>query len=196
MAGFGRLRERLLKILMDLSNESLLEFSDQHLAYELVSLFSALEWFAKTPATSSPKTLAEAINLQLSSHYLIAVIIHSRCLYEFFYIDKRTSSRRGDDALAAHFFSAPGRWEALRPRLTNASLQFFRRANKEVLHLTYSRLALTDLTRKWNLKAIVGDILNAALVFAENADSSKLHKNVTNDLVLWKDRLNKQLAFP
>ena len=81
-------------------------------------------------------------------------VIHLRVLLDFFYTDKTEQ----DDIIAAHFFIDPEIWKKARPDKTPLLLEAEKRANKEVAHLTYTRLDKTPEQKNWEFLLILSDV--------------------------------------
>lgn len=169
---------------MALSDEQLLRFSKEHICYEIYSLYSALELFAKGPVLD-PKKFANEFNIVSRNFFLEGVINHSRCLYEFLYFPKR---KKPDDARAIDYFDSPELWHSIRPEIPTHFKSFYTRAGKEMAHLTYTRLSMTEISKRWDLYTLTNDLFTTLLLFAENADPDKIHTDVKQDLELWRRR--------
>jgi hypothetical protein len=72
--------------------------------------------------------------------------------------------------VARHFFSDPKLWSKVRPNITQALEKARKRANKEVMHLTYTRLDVKAADKPWPMGEIVQDIGAAFDAFVEHAD--------------------------
>jgi hypothetical protein len=94
-----------------------------------------------------------------------AFAIHARGLSDFLF-----SPPKDDDAAAEHFF-APGAWVELRGEQISHELRAVRRrTNKEIAHLTYSRLNVPDASKSWMQQAIVLEIQRVFFRFVEHVD--------------------------
>lgn len=165
-----------------MDNKMLMSFSDNHLCYEIQLFYAALELFARH--NWDPR---DAVTLSAKNLFLEGVVTHWRCLYEFLYFNKSVKMRKSDDALAGHFFDSFDEWQSVRPSPPEYFVQFFNRANKEILHLTYTRMSVTEITKAWNFSLLAEDMFKVLSVFIENADSRKLHASVKQDLdSCWK----------
>jgi hypothetical protein len=127
----------------------------EHLAYELKMLWAA---GGAMLSRAAPNTVLQ--NCAVESFAL-----HARNVIDFFYTEPKQ-----DDVVAEHFFSDPSRWMALRPGITPTLDAARKRANKEVSHLTYSRLLVPTEQKGWPVRDIVGDLDSALSVFTEKAD--------------------------
>jgi hypothetical protein len=91
--------------------------------------------------------------------------VHTRNLIDFFY-----GTGKRDDVVAADFFSDKRRWQAIRPALTQRLRSAKKRANKEMSHLTYSRLQVAANQKGWDATAITRDFDSVLQAFFERAD--------------------------
>jgi hypothetical protein len=167
---------------LDTYNDQLLKFSQKHLCYEINSLYSALELFAHQKQEQA-KNLEEAFELTKANLFLEGIVLHSRCLYEFLYVDPK----RKDDASAIHYFDDPQQWVNIRPNNSDKLNGLCYRAGKEIAHLTYKRLNLTEITKNWDLYTITNDLLTTLILFSKNASKNKLHSDVPKTIVYWKE---------
>jgi hypothetical protein len=142
-----------------LSDKQLLEYSGEHLLYELQML---------SYATAELATISEP-GLRTSS--LIETFgIHLRNLIDFFFASP--GGEKPDDVIAPDFDS---NWkENLSQTLKDAK----ERANKELSHLTLLRKNANDPSKPWNVNALFQEIANLVKKFAGQAPSSKLNPDV------------------
>jgi len=142
----------------ELTDDVLREASN-HLQYEywmLVSIANALASGASAGGW-------------LNNALIESFAIHYRALYDFFY-----SIPKGDDAYAGHYFDSEDEWEKLRPPETDLLKKSKRRTAKEIAHLTYSRLDVTEETKNWLPLHIVAALQKAIKVFLENVPADRL----------------------
>jgi hypothetical protein len=144
------------------TDPQLLDFSEEHLMYEL----NILRWLVDT-IPNTPKSF------QLSA-YLESFAIHLRGLIDFFHTNPKDA--KPDDVIAADFFDLPSGWN---PRVPSASLSAAReRANKEIGHITYKRKSGMDPTKPWPVSDLFNEIVPIARQFAAGASGKKLHETV------------------
>jgi hypothetical protein len=141
------------------TDQQLLDFSEEHLLYEL----NILRWLVETiPATKKGFGL---------SALLESFAIHLRNLIEFLYTSPNDA--RADDVVAADFYDPLGGWK---PGVPSASLSAAReRANKEVSHITYKRKAGMAPDKPWPVADLFKEILPIAQGFVAGASGKKLH---------------------
>ena len=124
-----------------------------HLMYELAMLWGT----SRLLGSSSSKVLNNSV--------VEGMALHARNLIDFFY-----TAPQQDDVAATHFFSDPHVWPRVRPACPTVLQEAKTRANKEISHLTYTRLLVTPDDKEWPVGAII-EALDAALdVFCERAD--------------------------
>jgi len=94
-----------------------------------------------------------------------AFAVHARGVSDFLFCPPRD-----DDAAAEQFF-APGEWVRLRGEDISSELQAVRRrTNKEIAHLTYSRLNVPEASKSWMQQAIVIELRCVFFRFVEHVD--------------------------
>lgn len=146
-------------------DQELLDFSQEHLMYELNILRWLVETISRTPRS-----------FQLSA-YLESFTVHLRALTDFFYTEPKNA--RTDDVIATDFFDTPGAWVpgALPQKLEDATT----RMNKEVGHITFKRKSGMDPVKPWPVDELFNEILPIARQFAKDASPKKL----SQDVVAW-----------
>lgn len=169
------------------SSQKLIDFSKEHLCYEINQLFAGLELFAKSEKNEQ-QTLEAVFHTAAANLFLEGIIVHSRCLYNFLYGEPSNNPRNSDDALAIHYFDDPEFWKKNRPKESPLLSVLCSRAGKEVAHLTYHRARLNELTKTWDLYSITNDLLTILDLFTKHAERSKLHDDVSAIVEFWKSR--------
>jgi hypothetical protein len=94
--------------------------------------------------------------------FLESFTIHARGLLQFFY--PPTSPRR-DDMLATDFVLNVAEWESARGPMPQLLASVSARVGKEVAHLTYGRLLVTQDTKPWSFVDVAEEISRIAGVF-------------------------------
>jgi hypothetical protein len=144
------------------TDQQLLDFSEEHLMYEL----NILQWLADAISKTEK-------GFQLSA-YLESFAVHLRGLIDFLYTDPKNA--REDDLVAADFFGSPATWS---PGELSATLDKARkRMNKEVGHITYQRKTGMHPDKPWPISALFKEILPVLRKFATEASGKKLHAKV------------------
>ncbi|MGB7434248.1 MAG: hypothetical protein WBR26_01190 [Candidatus Acidiferrum sp.] len=144
------------------TDQQLLDYSEEHLMYEL----NILQWLVE----EIPKT---SESFQLSA-YLESFTVHLRALTDFLYPPQ--ANPQADDLVAGHFFDAANPWN---PGPVPQKLEGARtRMNKEVAHITYKRKAGMDPDKPWPVTELFKEILPVLKTFATTASAQKLHAKV------------------
>lgn len=108
--------------------DKLLKIS-HHLWYEFIMFLFLADMMRKGLSPSSIKNNA----------YLESFALHVRNLIDFLYNDKP----QDDDVYAGHYFQTAKDWITIRPQITKLLEKSKKRANKEISHLTYTRIDIT-----------------------------------------------------
>ncbi|WP_413288380.1 hypothetical protein [Bdellovibrio sp. HCB337] len=167
-----------------MDDKQLREFSNVHLGKEIYALFGAIELFVRHRID-----LKDPLNLCAKTLFLEGIILHTRCLIEFFYFEQSAVSRRKDDVRAADFFADPSIWEQLRPKKPEHFVEFNKRASKEIVHLTHARTETAEIAARWDLYSTTRDLIEILQLFVDRADVRKLDSRVKNDLVSIRRRI-------
>lgn len=126
-----------------------------------------------------------------------SLVIHVRSLEEFIWGNPQ--NEHPDDALASDFF-VDGEWEETRKRIQNSGLRkVAQRAGREVAHLSYGRLGMTEEARLWQFDVIVCVIGNALRLFLDGAERRDLCDGFEMHLrEVWPEHLNfpSAIGFP
>jgi hypothetical protein len=153
-----------------LSDQELLDYSGEHVAYEV----SMLKWTRDMLARGG-------IGIPLRYALIESWVVHLRTLVEFL-CPRRP---RDNDVIAADFFDDPEEWGRTRPSLSE-SLESLReawvRADKELAHLTTNRKGPEDPSKGWAVHDLTDDLLCMLRKFSEKASKTKLHQKVRDAL--------------
>jgi hypothetical protein len=145
------------------TDQQLLDFSKEHLLYEL----NIFQWLVD----AIPKTQK---SFQLSA-YLESFTVHLRALIDFLYEQRRWDG----DVVAGDFFGTCGSWTSgAVPKILDDART---RMNKEVGHVTIDRKTGMDPTKPWKVDKLFNEILPVLKKFATTASPKKLHA----DVVAW-----------
>jgi hypothetical protein len=152
-------------------------FTEEHLLYEVGMLADLTKRLQEVWAHdhAAGKCDLEWLDLQTRNALVEAFAMHARGLLDFFYA---TPPVREDDALAQHFVQ--GEWKP--PQQTEALRGVKKRVNKEVAHLTYHRLLVTDAAKEWSYGQIwlaFGEIIRA---FLDQASPDRLPASVARQV--------------
>jgi hypothetical protein len=143
------------------TDQQLLDYSEEHLLYEL----HMLRWAAE----NLPQDKGFLLSARLESF-----AIHFRNLVDFFYTEPVNA--RNDDLVADDFFDSSNTWN-IGP-IPQALREARERANKEINHITYKRKAAMDPAKPWPVKNLFEQVHSVAEKFADTASSTKLHPKV------------------
>jgi len=150
-----------------MSDQELLDYSGEHVAYEVNML-----------RQTAQRLREPNIDPVLRNALIESCGIHLRTLIYFLYHEEP----RANDIVAADFFDDPAEWEQVRP-LPSASLRTARdRASTELAHFTTKRKGPGDREKAWAFPSLIGDLLNTLQAFGENASNAKLHQKVQQAL--------------
>jgi hypothetical protein len=139
-----------------------------HLRYEVNMLLSSATGLA-SGVFGEKNTVANAL--------LEAFVLHLRTIMDFLY--PRGRRVKDDDVLASDFFDSAVQWCKIRDKQVGKelrrSLENARdRADKEMAHLTYSRLKVTSAEKGWPYIKIANEVRKAIRVFIDNVPKEKL----------------------
>lgn len=139
-----------------------------HLHYEVWMLQSTAKGLA-SGVFGWKNTVANAM--------LEAFALHLRVVIDFLY--PRGRGLKDDDVLASDFFDSREQWCKIRDgHITKESRQALMdardRADKEMVHLTYSRLEVTETQKNWYFVKIADEAQGAIKVFTDNVYEERL----------------------
>ena len=136
-----------------------LENISHHLWYEFTMFLALTQELSKGyPPGTKNNALIESFAL------------HVRNLIDFLYIENPSS----DDVYAGDYFPYKEDWVKIRPQITTFLKKVKKRTNKEVSHLTYSRLKVGQEEKKWDFVTILQEMGGAFDVFVEKVDEELL----------------------
>jgi len=140
--------------------EKLIEFSGEHLFYEIWMLFHVDE------------ALTKGVKDQCIYNALLeSFVIHASIIIDFFY---RSEIYTGD-ARAIHYIDDKRAWRESLPSYEKYFKKFHRKRNKEVVHLSYNRLEVKLEEKHWNASKIMKQLRKIVDLFLERADPQLLH---------------------
>jgi hypothetical protein len=156
------------------SNDYLLKYSHEHVYYEFDMLLGLSDLWTRVGRISAP---SDDDALRIKNALVESSVIHVRNVVDFLYIDNPGET----DVVAADFY-APGAWKAERPASSSVLDRAKRRANKEIAHLSSSRMAGEPPEKLWNFPALAKDLLPIMRAMASGADNLRLSSNVLQRL--------------
>ena len=104
----------------------------------------------------------------------ISHMVHARVLLEFF----QAKEAKGDDCICAHF-GFPDRTVDIDP-------EHWLRFNKDVHHLTYSRLRHTPETKGWNVTAALIPLVGRTVSFMDHVIANPPAGAAPGEIDRWK----------
>ena len=107
-----------------------------------------------------------ALNPLLRNVLLESFAIHFRALVDFLY---RPDNARPDDMVAEDFLGDENRWSEVRPTISPVLRSSRDRAHKEIAHLTYARLEVTESEKGWPFSEITTEIQRLMNLFQEES---------------------------
>ena len=154
---------------MKLTDKELLEYSKEHLCYEIWMLLEVGK-------------IENTFGQVFTNMVIESFVVHLRNLITFLY---PTSSVHSTDISAKDFFINPDIWESKRPSLSQILENARNRAHKEMGHLTTERITGADDPKKaWNRSELINEIVPILSLFCGSADKNKLDESVSKLLNL------------
>ncbi|SRR6266700_5035033 len=158
-----------------LSDQKLLDYSREHLLYEI----QMLQQMVKTLNTKS------SAFQPLERYALIeSFAIHFRNLFEFFY----NKEPKKTDVVAADFFDDPAVWNV---SASSVLVIVRKRADKEVSHLTLQRKDASDSGKNWPVDDYFNQLRPTVCTFVDTASHKKLDAQVKK----WVDLTYRRTAI-
>src|SRR3989304_9955978 len=155
------------------TDKELADFSNEHLAYEIQTLWHAtsiLNSLARQP-------IDHWFTTAIRNVYLDSFAIHARVLHDFLFSLRPID----DDIVALHYVE---NWASICPPKTPLLNTLPTKANKQVAHLTYKRIEYEQSGKGWDFTGVFFEILGLLLIFRANARPSSLGQNIVNLLDL------------
>lgn len=162
----------------DFSDQQFLEYFSEHIRYEIQMLLSVTNGILQKFVV--PQGLQHA---PVESY-----AVHLRNMINFFF----PPSSRDTDVCAKDFFINEETWEKVRPQLSETLAIAKIRADKEVGHLTTSRLSGTPKGKEWDVKNLTGELMPLFIFFCQSADKLKLEPLISDLLGFY----SKIVAIP
>lgn len=111
----------------------------------------------------------------INNAVLESFTLHARIMLDFLYA---TNKVQEDDVIAEDYFDNPSQWKGVRPSKTENLEIIHRRVGKEIAHLSYARLEITNEEKSWPFIKIYEDINNAFDAFLKNVAENRLNKKL------------------
>ncbi len=144
------------------------EFLNHHFYYEVHMLIYAYEFVVE----SFKNNIQDLKNISLENFAL-----HARNVNDFFRTKSRNNKNK-DDALSVDFLEDDKNIESYVDKY-NDIIEYIRsKSNKQVSHLTYTRIAFEKENKNWEIKKVITSLLEMAFVFINNLDKAYLCENI------------------
>ena len=157
-----------------LSDNELLNYSKEHLRYEIWMFLSSGSELSRIRFSESDSTAIFYKNALVESF-----ANHLRNLLLFLY----PYSAKDDDVISDYFFVDPiADWKRKRPTESATLRNARERASREISHLTVLRRDGNDESKVWQVTELMEEIRTVLKVFVENASSTKLDRSVLDVL--------------
>jgi hypothetical protein len=124
-------------------------------------------------------------NESLRESVLFRRMAHARSLYSFFTVS--SEKRRDDDGLAEDYgFPAAAIYE------DGVAPELLRRFNKDLFHITYTRLQRTAANKRWPIEELLNPIAARALQFVDHIVREAARLGIDgNEINCWRDLPSK-----
>lgn len=152
----------------------LLDYSKEHVAYEIDMLFGVGGYIAKGAQLQSTN---QADLGRLNNLIVEGFGIHLRNLLDFLYIDRPQPS----DIVASDYCPANA-WAAARAPISGSLSAARTRANKELAHLTTERQSGTPVSKRWAAQQLLAEIAPILKSFAALARPAALSPDVIQQI--------------
>lgn len=136
-----------------ITTDDLKKMAHEHISYEIQMFEATIRVLSKRDHTPLEK------NAMLESF-----LLHSRCLYDFLY---PSLPFRSDDVLAKDFFEDPTLLSKVLPPALPIAEYLKSRTGKEIAHITYGRLKVSQIQKVWNVGEVHDQIGGALVCFFE-----------------------------
>ena len=146
-----------------ISSQQLIDFSGEHLYYEIKMLFGVRALLKKGVQDQ-----------YVYSALLESFIIHTNIILDFFY----KPQTKPDDAKAAHYIRDLIGWKRDLPAYEGYFRKFNRRRSREVVHLSYKRLETKGNEKLWSIEKTTDHIKRLIVLFLDKADPALLHPKI------------------
>jgi hypothetical protein len=154
----------------DFTNEYLIDYSSEHLYYELCQIKAIVNALAND-SLEHLNTIGFQTNL-IQNLLVEGFALHLRNIIDFLY---PPSSPRPTDVVASDFCQ-PGTWPP--QNMSQSLIDAHTRANKEIAHLTTNRSLLNNLSREWQYNRFYLEVKTILHCFLLLADRNKLGDQV------------------
>ena len=163
-----------MKSPINLSDQELGEYADEHLAYELDMLrWSGSILHAYNVAELRGRPLNSALSQPMANALLESFAIHTRNLIDFLYLRNHYGRDRQSDIVIEDYLDGPALASAL-PPITELLENAKKKADKQVAHLASERLRYGVMDKSWFYTEIFRDIYSAFRSVVPHVEKSKI----------------------
>lgn len=117
-------------------------------------------------------------SISLKNALVESFSIHVRNLIQFFYNDTTDQ----DDLLAIHYFEDKEQWIGIRGELTSTLKTAKKKANKQISHLTFTRLT-NKPGKNWEVEKIAKELIGLMSKFIETTNSDCMSVDYRSALI-------------
>ena len=148
-------------------DDYLLAYSAEHVWYEF-DMFLGLATLLAAPRDLVAPSAEDA--RRVSNGLIESFVIHFRNVMDFFYLERPHPT----DVVASDFFARGGWQPTISASLKAAGV----RADKEIAHLTTSRISGTPSGKGWDVTGLANELRPVMVQFVTTALPSRLSANV------------------
>jgi len=149
-----------MEIPVRISKKRLIDFSKEHLYYEIYMLYGSVETLENG-----------AEDPYVYNALLESFVLHTSIILDFFY----KPQIKPDDARAIHYIRNRKAWTGALPSYDKYFRKFGKKRNKALAHLTYKRLDATPEDKSWGAVLMVKQIKRIVDAFLDIADPQLIH---------------------
>ena len=160
------------------SNDELRRISE-HLSYEIMMLFGTAWILAASRIKDMP---VEAERSTVHNALIESFAIHARVLLDFLY----EMERKQNDAIACDFFDKDSIWRTACPPKSGSLAQVHGRVGKEVAHLSYARINVSEEMKTWRYIELAREIRATLNVFVDMVPAQRIDQTLLNILKVFE----------
>ena len=153
----------MVEIKEKISKKILIEFSGEHLYYEIDMLYNV-----------SRLLTGQKHEVYYFDALLESFVIHASNVLDFFY----KPQVKADDALAIHYINNTKDWYKKLPLHNKYFQKFHTKRNKHVMHLSYKRLDVKPEQKSWRVTKITKEIKKIVDNFLDAASPALIHPSL------------------
>lgn len=143
-----------------LTPKELVEFSREHLYYEIDMLYGVARLLQKGSS-----------NIYIYNALLESFVVHGSVILDFFY----KLPLNPQEAKATHYIKDLEEWKDAKPPFDRYFIKFNKKRNQEVMHLSYARLKVAPYDKKWDSPKLIEQFRQLIDLFLDYADPALIH---------------------